>query len=283
MSKTVALINMKGGVGKSTITVNLAHQFAGYSNWSKKVLVVDLDPQFNTSQYLLGAARYETEVVAKGRPTVWDVFEQRTRTPTGATASPVDPAKAILNVIKYVPGDGRVDLLASRLELSWSLKQPAEKEHLLEKFIDKVKGGYDVVLIDCAPTESLLTTAAYFASDLIVVPVKPEYLSTIGLPLLARSLQEFHDHNEEYHVDVAGVLFNHATNYEPEEAKSKRSVRAEAAKRGWKVFDNDVAYSRSFPKGAREGRPIFRTSNAWSRTKGAFHLVAQDVATAIGL
>ncbi len=283
MGTVVALINMKGGVGKSTITVNLAHQFAGYTKWSKNVLVVDLDPQFNTSQYMLGASRYAKEVVSVGRPTVWDVFEQRTRTPGGSPPTPIDPAKAILNVTTYRPSKARVDLLASRLELAWSLKHAAEKEHLLEKFIDKVKEGYDVVLIDCAPTESLLTTAAYLASEHIIVPVKPEYLSTIGLPLLARSLQEFHEHNEDYKANVAGILFNHATNYEPEEAKSKREVRTEAAKLEWRVFDKEVTYSRSFPKGAREGKPIFRTSNAWWQTKSAFHAVAEEVATTIGL
>ena len=54
MAKKVSLINMKGGVGKSTLTVNLAWHFAAYPQWLKKVLVIDLDPQFNASQYLLG-------------------------------------------------------------------------------------------------------------------------------------------------------------------------------------------------------------------------------------
>jgi chromosome partitioning protein len=56
MAKTVSLINMKGGVGKSTLTVNLAWHFAAYRNWLKKLLVVDLDPQFNASQYLVGVS-----------------------------------------------------------------------------------------------------------------------------------------------------------------------------------------------------------------------------------
>lgn len=59
MTKVISLVNMKGGVGKSTITANLAWQYAVYSNWNKKVLVVDIDPQFNVSQYLLGVRKYE--------------------------------------------------------------------------------------------------------------------------------------------------------------------------------------------------------------------------------
>ena len=59
MAKKVGLINMKGGVGKSTLAVNLAWQFAAMRRWNKRVLVVDLDPQFNASQYLLGVDGYE--------------------------------------------------------------------------------------------------------------------------------------------------------------------------------------------------------------------------------
>ncbi|MBI5827924.1 MAG: ParA family protein [Deltaproteobacteria bacterium] len=82
MAVKVSLINMKGGVGKSTLTVNLAWHFAAYGDWKKKVLVVDLDPQFNTSQYLLGVQEYEN-ILTSNKPTVWDIFEQGTRTPSG--------------------------------------------------------------------------------------------------------------------------------------------------------------------------------------------------------
>jgi chromosome partitioning protein len=81
MAKKVALINMKGGVGKSTLVVQLAWQFAAYGNWLKRVLVIDLDPQFNASQYLLGANRYET-LLNSGHPSVWDIFEEFSRTPS---------------------------------------------------------------------------------------------------------------------------------------------------------------------------------------------------------
>lgn len=80
MAKKVSLINMKGGVGKSTLAVNLAWQFAGLRKWNKKVLVVDLDPQFNASQYLIGVYKYE-KILVQNVPTVWDIFEQLTHSP----------------------------------------------------------------------------------------------------------------------------------------------------------------------------------------------------------
>jgi len=281
MAKVLALINMKGGVGKSTLAVNLAYKFSANTKWSKNVLLVDLDPQFNASQYALGLEGYAGKIVDNDTPTVWDVFEQRTRTPQGKPRE-VAPADAIVNVETY-KGGNRLDLLASRLELSWALKQPAQKERLLAKFLAKVADSYDLVIIDCAPTESVLTTAAYLASNYILIPVKPEFLSTIGLPLLARSLEEFHGDNEDHRVDVAGVVFNHATQYVPEEARSKKEVRAEASARGWHVFDTEISYSRSYPKGAREGRPLFWTSKAHSSQKHKLHSFAVELADRIGL
>jgi chromosome partitioning protein len=255
MATTVALINMKGGVGKSTLAVNLAWQLTGIQGQDNNVLVVDLDPQFNASQYLLGAQGYRKKIIEPRRATIWDVFEQQTRTPGNRAPKQLLPADVIVTVQRWP--ENRLDLLPSTLELAWSLKQPAQKEQVLAKFLEKVSDDYGLIIIDCAPTESLLTTAAYLASDYVLVPVKPEYLSTIGLPLLARSLEDFHHQYDDQKVEMLGIIFNHATQYEPEEALSKREVRAEAKRFGWYIFTSEISYSRSYPKGAREGNPIF--------------------------
>ena len=173
MAKTVAFINMKGGVGKSTLAVNLAWELAADEAWYKNVLLVDLDPQFNASQYMLGVNAYRNRVVDAGAPTVWNIFEQHTMTPAGQPP-PVDPSTAILNRAVYRPRSNRLDLVASRLELAWSLRQPAQKEGLLARFLRPLANRYELVVIDCAPTESVLTTAAYLAADYVLIPVKPE-------------------------------------------------------------------------------------------------------------
>lgn len=281
MAKTVAFINMKGGVGKSTLAVNLAWQLTGIQGQDKNVLVVDLDPQFNASQYLLGAHGYRKNIVHPNRATIWDVFEQQTRTPGAGAPKLLAPTDAIVTVRKWP--QNRLDLLPSRLELAWSLKQPAQKEQLLAKFLAKVSGDYDLIIIDCAPTESLLTTAAYLASDYVLVPVKPEYLSTIGLPLLQRSLQDFRQQYEDHEVQMLGIVFNHAMQYEPEEALSKREVRSEGARFGWYIFVSEISYSRSYPKGAREGEPIFRTSYARKFQSARFAAFAQEFSGRMGL
>ncbi|MFN8395539.1 MAG: ParA family protein [Bacteroidia bacterium] len=280
MGKTVALINMKGGVGKSTLTVNLAWHLAAYSNHRKKVLVVDLDPQFNASQYLVGINRYEF-YVRNGKPTTWEIFEQNTRTPSGKGTN-ILPTDAIQNVVTY-QGGARVDLLPSRLELSLSLKNPSGKERLLPRFLEKVKSNYDLIVIDCAPTESILTTAAYLSSDYILVPVKPEYLSTIGLPLLATSMGDFLEDYDDHQLQLLGIVFNATTNYSPEEQLAKSEVRKLALEKGWPVFNSEITYSKSYPKGAREGQPIFNTTYARTSQANSFRNFANEFAQRIGL
>lgn len=282
MAKKVSLINMKGGVGKSTLAVNLAWQFAGLHRWNKKVLVVDLDPQFNASQYLIGVHKYET-ILEKNIPTVWDVFEQLTHTPGKGKPTPLNPKSVLYNVVSYSDGS-RIDLIPSRLELAYSLRNPGQKESLLAKFISKIEEDYDLVLLDCAPTESVLTTAAYLASDYLLVPVKPEYLSSIGLPLLVRSMEEFKEGPYSDHdLELAGIVFNHTSGYVPEEIKSKNEVKRIAAKNRWHVFKAEVTYSRSYPKGAREGQPIFRTSYSRNIQAARFQAFAAEFAQRIAL
>jgi chromosome partitioning protein len=281
MAITVSLINMKGGVGKSTLTVNLAWHFAGYTTaWTKKVLVVDLDPQFNASQYLLGVKGYE-KILKDGKPTVWDIFEQFTPVP-GRSPGKINTAEAIRRVNSWDDG-ARIDLIPSSLELAFSLKNPGNKDRLLDLALKPIRNEYDLILIDCPPTESVLTTAAYLSSDFLVVPVKPEYLSSIGLPLLVKSMQLFKEEHPDHSLALAGVVFNGSSGYSPEEDLSKDSVRALSKKNGWYVFENEVPFSRSFPKGAREGEPLFRTSYSRTHIAHQFLRVAEEFASRVGL
>ncbi|MFZ3212415.1 MAG: ParA family protein [Terriglobales bacterium] len=153
-------------------------------------------------------------------------------------------------------------MIPSRLELSHTLKNPTGKERRLAKALAKVADEYDLILIDCAPTESILTEAAYHASRYVLVPVKPEFLATIGLPLLARSIQEFKFENADHELDICGIVFNHSSTYSngPEGRKSVKEVQAEAKKHGWNVFNTHVRYSASYAKAAREGTPLSSTS-----------------------
>jgi chromosome partitioning protein len=279
MSITVSLINMKGGVGKSTLTVNLAWFVA--DRFAKQVLVIDLDPQFNASQYLLGPQAYERHIRAN-LPTVWNILEQNTRTPSNPAPTPISLQNAIVTRATLING-GRIDLIPSRLELAFSLLTPLYKETLLAESLQPVLDKYDLILIDCAPTESILTRAAYYASNYLLVPVKPEYLSTIGLPLLVNSMTTFQHQHPSRTLQLAGVVFNATTDYAPEEVRSRSEVRQVAKDHNWHVFQSEVPYSRSFPKGAREGMPLNRTSYSRRRAIQRFDTFVREFAQRIAL
>lgn len=273
----VALVNMKGGVGKSTLTANIGWFCAYHANL--RVLMVDLDPQFNLSQYVLGNDRYEQHL-EKGMPTIVDIFEQHT--PRSAKTETV--GKEAITVAHEWNDGSLIHVIPSKLELAWTLKNPHQKEHLVRDYIQDVKDSYDLILIDCPPTESMLTAAAYMSSDYLVVPVRPEYLSTIGLPLLVRSLADYKKaYKNEPHPKLAGIVFNDSDNSKPEHSRSRETVRKVAEEHGWDIFKGQLSHSDSYPTGARAGKPIFLTDYARSWKKEELNVVAREFMERVGL
>jgi chromosome partitioning protein len=281
MAVSVSLINMKGGVGKTTLAAQLAH---AADRKDLRTLAVDLDPQANLSQALLSPEEYVRHLREK-KPTVVQLFEQYLP-PTEEFTSPrpVDIHEIVLKRAGYW-SDTTLDLVPSRLELSHTLKNPTGKERRLARALSKVADEYDLILIDCAPTESILTEAAYHASRYVLVPVKPEYLATIGLPLLARSMQDFKYENSDHDIDICGIVFNHSSSYSdgPEGCKSIEEVEADAETNGWPVFETHVRYSASYPKAAREGTPIGHTSYVRYEVTAEFGRFVEEFLAAIRL
>ena len=129
----VAVVNMKGGVGKSTLTANIGWYCAYRANL--RVLMVDLDPQFNLSQYVLGNDRYEKHL-AQGMPTIVDIFEQHT--PGGTEEESV--GREAITVAQEWSDGSLIQVIPSALELAWTMKNPHEKEHLVRDYIPGRQG-----------------------------------------------------------------------------------------------------------------------------------------------
>ena len=275
MATVVSLINMKGGVGKTTLAMQLAHTA---DSMDLRTLAVDLDPQSNLSQALMGPRTYVQHLEAK-KPTVVQIFDEYVPT-NSRSGSPrlLDINDVLVKETGYW-ANSSLDLIPSRLQLSRTLKNPTGKERQLAKALAQVRKKYDLIIIDCAPTKSVLTDAAYFASRYIIVPIKPEFMATIGLPLLARSLQEFRLENEDHLIEIAGLVFNHSSSYSagPEGQRSIEDVTNEAETHGWHIFENRVRYSASYAKSAREQAPLSRTSYARSNVIQDFHRLAAEV------
>jgi chromosome partitioning protein len=281
MATVLSMINMKGGVGKTTLAMHLAH---AADSMNLRTLAIDLDPQSNLSQALMGPKDY-VDYLGKQKPTVVQVFDEYVPT-SSSSGSPrvLDINEVVVKNAGYW-SDSTLNLIPSRLELSRTLKNPAGKERRLAKALAQVRKQYDLVIIDCAPTESVLTDAAYFASRYLLVPIKPEFMATIGLPLLARSLQEFQLENEDHELEIAGLVFNHSSSYSagPEGQQSIRDVTRVATEHGWKICENQVRYSAAYAKSARERTPLSRTSHTRSEVVEGFRRLANEVFDLVGV
>lgn len=282
MATIVSLINMKGGVGKTTLSFNLSW----YCAWQKnmKVLAVDLDPQANLSQYFMGAEVY-LDYLDADKGTVIEIFEQFSAPKLKKGSPTLISPEDVIHVLEEWDDNSLLHLIPSRLELAWTLKNPTDKAELLPQFFAELSDQYDLIIIDCAPTESMLTTAAYRSSRYIIVPVRPEFLATIGLPLIARSFKEFCMRHQNQTIDMAGLVFNgkRRSNPSQEQKISYKKVEKLALQYGWQVFKNEAYHSDSYPTGSRDSTPIFRTDYARDYVKDEFREVAEEFLKVVGL
>ena len=164
--KVIAITNQKGGVGKTTTTVNLG---VGLANMGKRVLLIDADPQGSLTVSL--GIKKPDDLSVSLATVMQDVIEDRD-TPDGS------------GIIHHEEG---VDLLPSNIELSGlevSLFNTMSRESILKGYLDTVKSKYDYVLIDCMPSLGMMTINALVAADSVLIPTQPNYLSTKGLNLL---------------------------------------------------------------------------------------------------
>jgi len=185
MSKIIAISNQKGGVGKTTTSVNLA---SSLSYLGKKVLLVDIDHQANATTYM-GVNR------ANLKYTVADIFNSEIE------------INEIIQTVESV----NVDILPARFELSnveSSLILKDNKEFILSNALDKIKHNYDFVLIDCPPSLGIVTMNALIAADSVLIPVQCEFLAMDGLTQLLntiRLIQNKQKHNQRT-LTIEGVL-----------------------------------------------------------------------------
>jgi chromosome partitioning protein len=244
----IAIINMKGGVGKSTIAALLSRHTS--RDHDLNVLAVDLDPQANLSQAFMGA-NYVNFLNLR-RPSIVEIFNgYQPPRGRGRAPRPLSPQDV---VVSSQLGTDSLQLIPSRFDFSDNLISSLRPDpHILARFLSEHFQHKDLIIIDCAPTESVLTRAAYHASGLILVPVKPEYFATIGFPLLQQSLTGFRNENRGHQIDVSGVVINNGhydggNNGGPEKWRAMHEIRTEANNNGWLIFEHEIPFSRGFPK-----------------------------------
>jgi len=209
----VSFLNMKGGVGKTTLCKEIGYFL--YKERKKKVLFIDVDPQANLTQSIFKRFGYKQK-----QESTKDV----NLTPSSASVSAVFNYRSIIEEVEIEDAlliiDEKLSIIPGDLNTLFLERSMggAEKENSLKNFIEdfELQDKYDYILLDCPPTYSFYTTAALLASDFYISPIKPDSYSILGLDLLQQvvdRLKKLHRdsfrHRPIYHL---GVIFSNIDN-----------------------------------------------------------------------
>ena len=257
MGYIISTVNMKGGVGKTTLTVNLATCLA--NNFDKKVLVLDLDAQISATLSLL--APHEFGKLRKKRKTLSYLLDLAVKPNPYAKLEIGDlitPSVCDLGNLELLPGD--IELYDEYL-VSEMLHQKAVKENktenfesvwnnfertLIQQMLEPVDDYFDFIIMDCAPGYNLLTRSAIAASDFYLLPARPEPLSLVGIQLLERrikKLKESHQDEKPLNLQLLGIVFILSEaglfgRYDKYYTQVKRRVKQDFTMD--KIFNNDI-------------------------------------------
>lgn len=228
MSKVISISNHKGGVGKTTSTINIG---AGLNSLGKKVLLIDLDPQANLSQSL---GIIEPEI------TIYGALRGEYK----------------LQPVEIVKG---LDIIPSTLDLSGAeveMSGEAGREYILRELLEPIRGSYNYILIDSPPSLGLLTINALTASDSVFIPLQAQYLALQGLTKLIEVVDKIKKRlNKE--LKVGGVFI---TQYDSRKVLNRDVVATIEDHFKEEVFKTKVRDNIALAEAPAQGLDIFRYS-----------------------
>jgi chromosome partitioning protein len=269
---TIALLNMKGGVGKTTLAVNLAWHM--HQNEGANVLLVDLDPQFNATQYVMDFKSFQAHRKKAG--TIADLLTDPPKLDLRLKKIKKNPRLALHTIDSA--GGKKFDLLPAELSLAWVVKNPAQMDYRLEKLLSTIRDEYDYVFIDCAPTDSVLTTMALTASDYLLIPMRPDRFSILGFANLTETIKTFRSNCPDPHsVKLLGVVFTQVIGNSNLENDAMLEVQAAANSEKNYLFSSMLKFSQSFIRSVKDQTPIFETLYAHDKSRKAASKIADEL------
>lgn len=246
----VSFINMKGGVGKTTLCVGIAEYLASFKD--KKILVIDIDPQFNATQSLMGhfdrVEEYMNDI-NNNQKTIRRIFELPT--------SLMDDEKKATPEEVITSLNENLDIILGDINIIFDTNQEGIRIKMLNKFIieHKLKEKYDFIFIDSPPTISLFTDSALLASDYYLVPVKIDHYSVLGATSLNNVIKNMKTHHDK-ELDHLGYLY---TNTDTEMTQKTQYIKdgfeTNKAFDGLYFFQNQLTYVRDLMVGLQGNLP----------------------------
>jgi chromosome partitioning protein len=289
MTHIIATTNMKGGVGKTTLSVNLATCLVKF--FQKKVLVVDLDTQINATLSLMPPQTFVT--YRKERRTLKYLFEQAIQ-PSGqktlSTSDVICPYVCTVKGLDLLPGD--LDLYDD-YAVSAVLHEQAEmlgvsdfektwnhfESQLVSGILKPVLPDYDFVILDCAPGYNLLTRSSLAASHFYLLPAKPEPLSVAGIQLLERriaKLRESHQGDDVIQTQMLGIVFSMAGGLLPSRYYNQVMQRVRQDFSEAQIFKTQIPNDINVSKAVDSFQPVVLTQPTSAGAK-AFMKLTQEM------
>jgi chromosome partitioning protein len=246
----IALCNQKGGVGKTTTTINLG---AALAETDRRVLLVDFDPQGSLSvglgvnPHTLDRSVYN---LLLGRDTSIDEVI----------------ADTSVDNLEILPSN--IDLSAAEIQLV----SEVAREQILQRVLDRVRDRYDVILIDCAPSLGLLTVNALTAADKVIMPLECEFFALRGIALLTDTIAKVQDRLNP-RLEVLGIL---GTMYDPRTLHSREVLERVVDAFGDVVFHSVIRRTVKFPETTVAGEPITSYASG-SAGAASYRTLAKEV------
>jgi chromosome partitioning protein len=248
-ARVIALCNQKGGVGKTTTTINLG---AALAEAGRRVLVIDFDPQGALSAGL-GAKTHDVT-------TIYDLLMSQS----------LDPVAAIQHT--SVPD---LDVIPANIDLSAAevhLINEVARERIVSRVLRRVSADYDVILIDCQPSLGLLTVNALTASHGVLIPLELEFFALRGVALLVETIEKVRDRLNPA-IELDGIV---GTMYDPRTLHSREVLQRVVEAFGDRVLETVIGRTIKFPDASVAGEPII-TFAPEHRAAQAYRQLAREL------